>query len=312
LLKEIAGKKGLLTSSSSSSSAVAEDKKEGEGVAATSEEEKEKLRSVFTNLAENMEKQLSLLHSQDGTGIVAGETSDDISGAGERAVVGPSVTISNELIAKAFDLSYGTTPAATVAPNAAEKTQSFTQEDEGEREAVKTEDGVFSEEGGSEGKESNTSEQGTAKEGATGDEGSAASGAAVAPSTNYENQPLPEEWNLSFDEEIDPLIVAISPYSSQLTYRMSAVTLLKKQIRAALGCVSYEIGLFPINCFLPVDPIRLSVIISQGQVAFWQTGVVERLKTIVDNPSELNRFIMEQQQQQESGMEGNGACFLYF
>jgi hypothetical protein len=263
-----------------------------------------------------MEKQLSLLHSSEGGAAAVGarEASDEpvVGGSGERAAVvaasGPSLTISNELIAKAFDLSYGTTPTAAAPAPADQKAQTSAEnEEEGEREAVKTEDGALSEEGGNEGKEATSSEQGTAKEG--GEEGSAGA-AAVVPSSNFENQPLPEEWKFSFEEEIDPLIVAISPYSSQLTYRMSAITLLKKQIRAALGCVSYEIGLFPINCFLPVDPIRLSVIISQGQVAFWQTSLVERLKTIVDNPAELNRFILEQQQL-EGGMEGKQTMFPF-
>jgi hypothetical protein len=111
---------------------------------------------------------------------------------------------------------------------------------------------------------------------------------------------FPKEWHQSFGEEIDKLIDSLSCYSTQLHYRTSVLVLLKKQVRAVLGTISYDTGLFPIRCCLPEDPIKLTVILNQTQYAFWHSTLSERLKLLVDNSAEIHR-LAEQQEPYDEG-----------
>jgi hypothetical protein len=116
----------------------------------------------------------------------------------------------------------------------------------------------------------------------------------LTPPQPVSDEPLPEEWKQSlFDDEMENLIAAIAPYQTQIAYRLSALTLLKKQIRLALGTAAYEIGFFPIRCFLPADPIRLTVVVPPSQVANWFQLLSERLKIIVEDNQEISRLANE-------------------
>lgn len=96
-----------------------------------------------------------------------------------------------------------------------------------------------------------------------------------------------EELTISQEQEIDALLMSIQPHETQIQYRQSAISLLKRQIRLALGTVSFEIGLYQLRCFLPADPIKLTVIVSQPQIPLWHTTLAERLKQAADSGVDL-------------------------
>lgn len=106
-------------------------------------------------------------------------------------------------------------------------------------------------------------------------------------------EPLPEEWNLHFEEVIDEFMIGILPHESQIQYRMSALALLKREIRAVLGVVAYDLGLFAVRTFLTDDPIKITVIVNPTQLAWWHTTLSEKLKGLIENPNELHRLISE-------------------
>lgn len=54
---------------------------------------------------------------------------------------------------------------------------------------------------------------------------------------------------------------ALQPQDAQLHYRNSVVALMKRHIRSALNCESYEVGLLDLHCFLTEDPLRVSAIL---------------------------------------------------
>jgi hypothetical protein len=96
-----------------------------------------------------------------------------------------------------------------------------------------------------------------------------------------------EELTISQEQEIDALLMSIQPHETQIQYRQSAISLLKRQIRLALGTVSFEIGLYQLRCFLPADPIKLTVIVSQPQIPLWHTTLAERLKQAAESGVDL-------------------------
>jgi hypothetical protein len=111
---------------------------------------------------------------------------------------------------------------------------------------------------------------------------------------------LPEEWNAlssSFDE-LDGFLAYSLPQLPQLQYRSSALALLKRLVRAIIGVMSYDIGFYPIRCFLSDDGIKLTVMLNQTQLAFWQTTLTDKLKHFIDNTLETNRFLEQSQSDQ--------------
>jgi len=81
-----------------------------------------------------------------------------------------------------------------------------------------------------------------------------------------------------FNAEADILLQSIQPHESQLQYRKSAARFLKRHIRSALGVMSYEYDFQGINCFLPADVLKISIVLSQSQSPYWFTSVAEKLK----------------------------------
>lgn len=57
------------------------------------------------------------------------------------------------------------------------------------------------------------------------------------------------------------LVEALQPQDAQLHYRNSVVALMKRHVRSALNCESYEVGLLDLHCFLAEDPLRVSAIL---------------------------------------------------
>lgn len=85
------------------------------------------------------------------------------------------------------------------------------------------------------------------------------------------------------DEAIEEILSIIKPHDAQLAYRSSAKSFLSKQIRKLLGVKVYEIGLESLGCFLPDDPIKLSVILWRNYTGHWHTHLSDRLCRLSEN-----------------------------
>eukprot|EP00599_Poterioochromonas_sp_BG-1_P001999 CAMPEP_0173137304 /NCGR_PEP_ID=MMETSP1105-20130129/3004_1 /TAXON_ID=2985 /ORGANISM="Ochromonas sp., Strain BG-1" /LENGTH=1201 /DNA_ID=CAMNT_0014049661 /DNA_START=34 /DNA_END=3639 /DNA_ORIENTATION=+ len=105
------------------------------------------------------------------------------------------------------------------------------------------------------------------------------------------NSAIPDEWSVPFTGVIDELLTGLLPHENQVQYRLSALALLKRQVRAVLGVISYEVGFFAIRSFLSDDPIKLTLIVNPTQLAWWYNTLAEKLKLIAENPVEMQRFL---------------------
>eukprot|EP01038_Epipyxis_sp_PR26KG_P013999 gene13999-18775_t len=85
-----------------------------------------------------------------------------------------------------------------------------------------------------------------------------------------------------YDQAVDEIIHSLQPHDAQLQYRASVVSLLRRAARRTLGTSCFEISLQEIRCFLPDDPIRLSVAVSRAHSSEWHKVVVDRLNLLVE------------------------------
>jgi len=81
------------------------------------------------------------------------------------------------------------------------------------------------------------------------------------------------KWDLLTDE----VVTMVQPQDAQIQFRVSASRFVAKHTRKILGTQVYEIGMQGLRCFLPDDPIRLSVFLSRGAEAGWYVRLNEQL-----------------------------------
>ena len=81
------------------------------------------------------------------------------------------------------------------------------------------------------------------------------------------------KWDLLTDE----VVTMVQPQELQIQYRVSASRYVAKHTRKILGTQVYEIGMQGLRCFLPDDPIRLSVFLSRGTEAGWYVRLNEQM-----------------------------------
>lgn len=72
---------------------------------------------------------------------------------------------------------------------------------------------------------------------------------------------LTKEQIVMYDIACDRILQVCGPHDEQIAYRNSVFALLQKHIRIALGSAALDISLQVLNCFLPDDPIKLSVVL---------------------------------------------------
>jgi len=86
-----------------------------------------------------------------------------------------------------------------------------------------------------------------------------------------------EPVNDLLDPLVEEVITMVQPVEMQINYRSSVSSFICKHARVAYpGVHIYEIGLNGLRCFLPDDPIRLSIFSSKWQDN-WYTGLNDRL-----------------------------------
>lgn len=90
------------------------------------------------------------------------------------------------------------------------------------------------------------------------------------------------EKSTLFDQDIQYILQLVQPYDAQFQYRSSALGLLRKQIRSTLSVNTFDISLHEIRCFLPDDPIKLSVIISKSHMATWHSSMVDHFTLLAE------------------------------
>lgn len=85
-----------------------------------------------------------------------------------------------------------------------------------------------------------------------------------------------------FSGFIDGLIDAIQPHETQLLYRASVIAWIRRQIRKCINCTAIEMSFHELRCFLPDDPIKLSLILCKGRMTNWHTMIIDRLNYLAE------------------------------
>jgi hypothetical protein len=80
-----------------------------------------------------------------------------------------------------------------------------------------------------------------------------------------------------WDRLVDEVVLMIQPQEAQLAYRTSVTLFISKHSHTTLGSHIYGIGLHGLNCFLPDDPICLSVFLNKNQESTWYVKLNEKL-----------------------------------
>jgi hypothetical protein len=113
--------------------------------------------------------------------------------------------------------------------------------------------------------------------------------------------PSNEEPNAK-DEVISSVLSVLEPQESQVSYRNSARAFLARVVRRSLGSKIFETGLHALNCFLPDDPIRLTILLGRTNVFVdtWLSTLTEKLSVLADAKGENgNAQILELMQSSE-------------
>lgn len=96
---------------------------------------------------------------------------------------------------------------------------------------------------------------------------------------------LDQDVLLKCNAAIDTVLQKIGPVEAQIQHRKSVLTLLRRQIRLALGVSAFEYGVCASRCLLPDDPIKITVILSKSQVPTWHIVLTEQLSYFAERSS---------------------------
>ena len=97
-----------------------------------------------------------------------------------------------------------------------------------------------------------------------------------------QNNTEPSIW----DRLMDEIVLMVQPQEHQIHYRSSVAAFITYHTRKTLNAHIYEGGLYALRCFLPDDPILMSVFLGRSQESSWYVRLNERLCRIsadVDN-----------------------------
>lgn len=89
-----------------------------------------------------------------------------------------------------------------------------------------------------------------------------------------------------WDRLMDEIVLMVQPQEHQIRYRCSVTAFITHHARKTLNAHIYEGGLYALRCFLPDDPIFMSVFLGRSQENSWYVRLNERLCRIsadVDN-----------------------------
>ena len=80
-----------------------------------------------------------------------------------------------------------------------------------------------------------------------------------------------------WDNLVDEIVSMVQPTEQQMNYRRSISRFLSRQCNKILGAKGFDIGLQGLRCFLPDDPVQISIFLSRGQDVLWHVRLNERL-----------------------------------
>lgn len=83
----------------------------------------------------------------------------------------------------------------------------------------------------------------------------------------------PSLWDVLVDE----VLAMVQPQEAQVNYRRKVSSYIGKQCQKLISCKCFDIGLQGLRCFLPDDPIHLSIFATKGHDASWHVRLNERL-----------------------------------
>jgi hypothetical protein len=124
---------------------------------------------------------------------------------------------------------------------------------------------------------------------------------AKVPPISLEDDPnFEQEYALcgAFEKEAEEIIRLVQPRENQFEYRSSATNYLKKQITRSLNCPVLDLSFHELKCFLPDDPIKITVVLSQSSISTWHKVVYDRLLIISeqDARSEVDSELEEEEE----------------
>lgn len=105
--------------------------------------------------------------------------------------------------------------------------------------------------------------------------------------------PVNEEKDMR-DEAIGSVISLLEPHQAQVSYRNSVRAFFARVVRRTLCAKVYETGLHALDCFLPDDPMRLTVLLGRTNVCV-ENGISslnEKLFLLADQSSEMGKVLL--------------------
>lgn len=85
-----------------------------------------------------------------------------------------------------------------------------------------------------------------------------------------------------FDKAMIAIIEPLMPHPANSQYRQSLFNFFKKQIRRYLNCNAFEVGLSRINCFLPEEVVKISIVVNKANNTSWYSVLSDRLSFLAD------------------------------
>lgn len=82
---------------------------------------------------------------------------------------------------------------------------------------------------------------------------------------------------LRFEREMDEFIRMLQPREAQISFRQDAASTMKAFILKAVKCNAFVISFSELKCFLPDDPIKLTVVLNHALTSTWYKVLFDRL-----------------------------------
>lgn len=82
---------------------------------------------------------------------------------------------------------------------------------------------------------------------------------------------------LRFERELDEFVRMLQPREAQISFRQEAAALMKSHIQKALRCNAFVVSYSKLKCFLPDDPMKITVVLNHAALSTWHKILYDRL-----------------------------------
>lgn len=97
-----------------------------------------------------------------------------------------------------------------------------------------------------------------------------------------------------FEREAEDIVRSVQPRDAQFRFRNSAANMMKDQITKALNSNAFDLSFYGLKCFLPDDPIKLTVILNHTTIATWHKVLYDRLIIVSEHQTDRSEQIEQQ------------------